>query len=461
MRLRFLNREKEQLRLKKLFTSRESTLCCLYGRRRVGKSRLIQETLPAEKAVYFVSDEREPALQRKALSSVIASVLPGFEEVQYPDWPSLFERWWREAPSGSILILDEFPYLVKASPEIPSLLQNSVDRFRERGIHMVLCGSSQRMMQGLVLDAASPLYGRAQEIIHVMPLGIFWTAKALNLKGAIDVLEAYSVWGGIPRYWELAADHVTTWESIENLVLDPMGVLHHEPRRLLLDDIRETAQAGSILALIGSGCNRLSEIAARLSKPSTSLTRPMQRLLELGLIRRDVPFGASEKSSKKTLYSINDPFLSFWFRYVEPNRSRLEAGPIRPIVEKVRQDFRHHVGRTWEGLSRLALPRLQLEGIEWKPAQRWWGAGKNKKPLEFDIISESADSRSLFVGEAKLSIGRNELMACHNSLRRRLDLLPFVSSYSRIETAVFVAETRIRKNANQVVTGREVLTVLK
>ncbi len=326
MRLNFLDRENEKSRLARAFSADGGTFCCLYGRRRCGKSRLLQEIIPKRRSVYFVADERESSLQRAALASTVTQLMPGFDQVDYPDWNSLLDRWWRDAPLGAVLALDEFPYLVKSSPELPSVLQRLIDQNRSKPLHLVISGSSQRMMLGLVLDASAPLYGRAQEIVPVKPLGAGWIGKALKISRATDLLDSYSLWGGIPRYWELSNDYGGGWEAVRQLVLDPLGVLHHEPRRLLLDDLRETAQAASMLALIGRGCHRMSEIAARLGKPATSLTRPLHRLLELGLIRRERPFGSSQKSSKKTLYRLDDPFLAFWFRYVEPNRSRLEAG---------------------------------------------------------------------------------------------------------------------------------------
>jgi AAA+ ATPase superfamily predicted ATPase len=191
----------------------------------------------------------------------MAAMLPGMEAVRYPDWASLLERWWRDAPEGTVLALDEFPYLAKASPELPSVLQRLIDQNRSRRLHLVLCGSSQRMMQGLVLDASAPLYGRAREVIEVKPLGASWLGVGLSLSRPSRILEAFAIWGGVPRYWDLAGGRRSTWESVEELVLDPMGVLHNEPRRLLMDDMRDTAQASSILSLVGAGCSRMSEIA--------------------------------------------------------------------------------------------------------------------------------------------------------------------------------------------------------
>jgi AAA+ ATPase superfamily predicted ATPase len=409
-----------------------------------------------------VGDEREPPLQRSALAVEISALLPGFDQVDYPDWSSLLQRWWREALPGSILTLDEFPYLVKASPELPSLVQRLFDHNRDRRVHLVICGSSQRMMQGLVLDASAPLYGRAQEILPVRPLEAAWIAKALPFSQAIDQLQAYSIWGGIPRYWELAADYQITWDAVRDLILDPLGVLHSEPRRLLLDDIRETAQVASMLALIGQGCNRLSEIAARLAKPAPSLTRPLQRLLELGFVRREQPFGVLSKNSKKTLYRIDDPFLAFWFRYVEPNRSRLEAGILQSVLDGIVQDYPHHCGAVWEELVRQSVARLPIADLQWLPAQRWWGAGADKKPLELDVVTQSVDGQALFIGEVKLTLQQNQLDAVEKELARKLARLPLVKNYKHVHTGIFVAkQNELQTQPSQLVFADEVLTAMQ
>lgn len=373
----------------------------LYGRRRCGKSRLLREALPRRRSVYYVGDDREGALQRPALAREIARLRPGFADVTYPTWDALFERWWRDAPPGSVLVLDEFPSLVTSDPTIPSLLQRQIDRPRSRGPHLILAGSSQRLMQGLVLDRAAPLFGRAREILKIAPLRARLIKRALRLRDDVAAVEAFAVWGGVPRYWELARDASDPQQAIESLVLSPLGVLHDEPRRLLQDDVREVTQPLSLLALIGAGCHRLSEIAGRLGKPATSLARPLAVLLELGLVRRDLPFGASLRDSKRTAYRLGDPFLRFWFRFVEPNRSRLEAGLVEGVGREVRAALPLHVSGVWEDLVRESVPRARYLGQTWAPAASWWGPGLDRKPLEVDVVALSTDGTELLVGEAK------------------------------------------------------------
>jgi AAA+ ATPase superfamily predicted ATPase len=243
---------------------------------------------------------------------------------------------------------------------------------------------------------------------------------------------------------------------MENLVLDPMGVLHNEPRRLLLDDLRETTQAASVLSLIGQGCNRLSEIAARLGKPATSLTRPLTRLLDLGMVRREQPFGAPPRSGKKSLYKIDDPFLAFWFRYVEPNRSRLEAGVVTPVARAIDAQIEHHRGEIWDDLARRAVPHLSVEGIEWGSASRWWGTGLDRAPLEIDIVAESVDGRALLVGEVKLSLGRKAQERARNELARKVDMFPDARNYEQVVQRLFVVDPESPKPA-MVVSGKAVL----
>ncbi len=427
MRLPFLDRVEERTRLQSLLDQTHGSLGVLYGRRRLGKSRLLEESLPIKQSVYYVGDERESALQRVSLASEIGQKIPGFDKVVYPDWAVLFSRWWEQAEPGSVLALDEFPALVAAAKEVPSLLQKYLDRHKGKGIHLLLTGSSQRMMQGLILDRTAPLFGRAREILKIDPLPAGWIQRALQVREGIPAVEAYAVWGGVPRYWELVADHPNLFEAIDSLVLSPLGVLYEEPRSLLLDDLRDTAQAASILSLIGRGCHRMSEIAGRLEKPATSLSRPLQRLVELNLVKREIPFGSTSRNSKRTLYRITDPFLTFWFRFVEPNRSRLEARQADKVAIEIAHSFPHHVAWIWEELARASVARGEYFGRTWGPASRWWGTGLDRKPMEIDILSESDDGGALLLGEARWAEDA-DAAAILASLQRKAENLPFVKT---------------------------------
>ena len=459
MKLPFLDRREEADRFRRLLSREEGSLGVVYGRRRCGKSRLLREILPPGQAVYYVGDDREASLQRASLATEIGRLLPGFDQVTYPDWDALLGRWWREARPGMVLALDEFPSLVAVAQELPSLLQKYLDREGERGVHVLLSGSSQRMMQGLVLDRTAPLFGRASEILKISPLPAGWIEEALNLRDAALAIEAYGVWGGTPRYWELAGDHPDLRAAIRSLVLSPLGVLFEEPSRLLLDDMRDTTQAASILSLIGQGCHRISEIAARLGKPVTALSRPIQRLQDMDLIAREIPFAEAPRGTKRTLYKISDPFLRFWFRYVEVNRSRLGAGLVSTVEEEILQRLGHHIGEVWEELARASVPLLRIGDRTWGTAGRWWGPGLDRQPLEVDLVAYSLDGGSVLVGEVKWAAPKDaeRLLAELEAKARRLP----VATGKEIMLALWLKAPAESPGADSVMTPRRVLDVLR
>lgn len=429
MELPFLDRVDELRRLARALRGPEATLVVVYGRRRCGKSTLLQKIV-GRQDVYFLADERERPLQIQSLAEAADGVIHGFSAARYPSWAAVLETLAARSGGGLRLFLDEFPYLVKTSPELPSLIQREIDKPGAKTLSWVLCGSSQRMMQGLVLDRTAPLFGRAREVIQVRPLGAGWIGEALR-RDPVGAVQAYSVWGGVPRYWELAAEFQTTRDAVRELVLDRNGVLHGEPFRLLLEDMRSPVQAYSILSLVGSGCHRLSEIAARMEKPAGSLTRPLANLIELGLIRRDTPWGEDAKATKRTLYRLRDPLLQFHTRFVQPHQAILELGRTDAVLQRFDRDFEQHVAWAWEELARESVPWSRLGGIEWGPASRWWGAGTDGRSLEIDLVAESLDGQSLLIGEAKWSQDVRNVAQLSRELDERIARFPR-SRYKRV-----------------------------
>ncbi len=399
----FTDRKKELSRLDTGRASGNGSLTILWGRRRVGKTRLLLEWLHKGQGIYFSADQSPPPLQRRYLAQTAAEVFPGFSDVEYPDWRSLLARLLAEAVHQQwqgTLVLDEFPYLIEADRSLESVLQNWVDsQLPKTGIHLVLSGSSQRMMQGLVLDHAAPLYGRASEILKIDPIPIGFMPEALSVSSPLDTVKAYTCWGGIPRYWELAVPYGNDLDTaVHDLVLDPLGPLHDECERLLREDELNIQLLRPILDVVGNGCHRVSEIGGPLGIPATSLTRPLKLLCELGYLKREVPFGESEAKTKRSLYKIDDPFLACWSKVVAPNRSGLRSLPEssrRAVWARYRDSL---FADRWEGLCRAYVPVFRPGG-PWLGASRFW---QGNSP-EFDVVAASLDKQRLLLGEAKWS----------------------------------------------------------
>lgn len=378
----------------------------IWGRRRVGKSRLLIEWSKRNEGLYTVADQSAPAVQRRYLAAAIAKRFPGFADVEYPDWRAFFARLAAEAASANwrgAFILDELPYLVAADPTVASILQNWLDGPGHRPC-VVVSGSVLRMMRSAILDAGAPLYGRAAESFAIRPLRPGHLSDVFAVSAPRELVSLYALWGGMPRYWELAEPFGKDFDSaVDSLVLNPSGPLHNEPDRLLLEESPPATALRPLLDIIGSGAHRVSEIAARLGRPASSLPRPLSTLVEMSLLLREVPFGSDPRSGKRSLYRIADPFFRLWFRVVAPHRAALAEAP-----RETRLDYwqRYRAGLeldAWEELCRMAVPFLHLNGGPlanlgpWEPAQRYW----HGNDPEFDVVARSVDGSRILVGEAK------------------------------------------------------------
>ena len=467
--MRFLNRQAELERLDRLASSVEGGLAVIYGRRRIGKTRLLVEWTSARRGIYTVADQSAPDVQRRYLAEAIGEHLKGFDDVEYPDWRSLLTRLGADARAQEFrrpIVLDELPYLVASSPELPSVLQRFCDHeVKAARLTLAIAGSSQRMMQGLTLSADAPLYGRAQVILDIEPLEIRWLHEALDPGSVRAATEHWTAWGGVPRYLELAAGSEGEAKArVNDLVLDPAGPLHLEPDRLLLEEVPSALEVRPVLDAIGAGAHRVSEIGARIGRPATSLSRPLDRLLGMGLVTRDVPFGLSPRKSRRSLYRIRDPFFRLWFRVVASRRAQLAASSPAGREAILDRYWQALVAEAWEQICRESVPRLEATGLEalgpLSPAARWWhGAAP-----EWDLVAEGLDRPVLLLGEAKWSdrvMSAAEVRAQASRLARR-EPPDLGQKYARhqIVRALFVPETRARSTTFDgvvIVRGRDIV----
>lgn len=441
--MEFIDRKKEFARLQKALQREKPQFIAVYGRRRIGKSTLIKRLMDFSRGdIYFLADRTSEPSQRQLFSSAASMSVEGFSMASYPTWESLFVSLNRLIDHRITVCLDEFPYLVKSCPALPSILQKLLDD-KNLKFDLIICGSSQQMMQGFVLDSKEPLYGRADEIVKMQPLAPAFVTQALHCDAEQAVRE-YAVWGGVPRYWELRKNYDSLQDAIENLLLASEGTLYEEPSKLLYDEMRDTVQASSILSFIGNGANKLSEIASRAEKQATDITPQLSRLKELGFIKKEIPFGESEKKSKKGLYHIADPLLRFHYRYVLPYRSLIELGnsqAVLKVLEKTENDFTSQV---WEELCRNYISTYGFDGVLYQMASRWWGSHYDAEkgqhiPVELDVVAESFDGKHLFLGECKWQNG-HQLIDAKEELERLQTIangLPFAKGHS-IHYALFL-----------------------
>lgn len=466
--MKFVDRRDELTRLHRVATAEESGLVVVYGRRRVGKTRLLLEWAKRHDGLYTVADQSAAELQRRYFAEALGERLPGFAEVEYRDWRSLLSRVAREAQLAGWqgpLIFDELPYLVLASPELPSVLQRWIDHeARTARLKVAIAGSSQRMMQGFVLSGEAPLFGRAKEILEIQPLPPACLHEVFDVPDGIRWGELYTAWGGVPRYWELAQEVGGDLpDQVDRIVLDPLSPLHREPDRLLLEEIPSALETRPLLDAIGAGAHRVSEIAGRLGRPATSMARPLDRLIGLGLVRRELPFGENEKSSRRGLYKIADPFFRLWFRVVSPYRAQLASGTPAARRQLLARFWDNLCAQSWEELCRHQVTRLPDEHPlgqlgPWGPASRWWHGAQP----EWDLVSESLDSRRVLLGEVKWSARPFDRRTLESMLQelgvRPAPPLPPRLAGAELIRALFVPVVASKGNAARVPEGLMLIT---
>ena len=457
--MKFVDRIDEAARLKDALAREKSSLVVMYGRRRLGKSTLIKRVL-SENDVYFLADRSEGQHQRILLAKVIAQVFPDFDKLTYPDWESMFRAVNYRTDKRFTLCLDEFPYLVEQSSELPSVLQKLVDE-KQLKYNLVLCGSSQNMMYGLFLDSTAPLYGRADEIMKLVPIRLPYIQETLSLD-AMNAIEEYAVWGGVPRYWELRENQNSLNDALWHNILSVNGTLYEEPIKLFQDDVKDIVKTSTIMSYIGTGANRLSEIAARCNEPATNLSRPLKKLVDLGFLAKDVPFGIDEKNAKKSLYKIADPFMAFYYQFVVPNRSFIELGRRLPIEQALTAHFSEYVSMQWEKLCRDAVTGNLINRVVYGKAKRWWGSvineDKKTEQVEFDVMAESLDKKYLLVGECKWTTQENGKQLTV-ALLRKANLLPFAQNYT-IVPVLFLKNTP-KDDAGNAMLSKDVVELIR
>lgn len=446
--MEFLDRKREISELKRVLSlPGASKLIVIYGRRRLGKSTLIKKVISQED-IYYMAGDFFPTVQMNMLREQVKEKFPDIGLGQTSSWEDLFRFLNILTKETFTLCLDEFPYMVKHSPELPSIIQRLIDS-GELKYNIIICGSSQRMMQNMVLSSTEPLYGRASAILNIKPIPIFYLMEGLKLSPTRCV-EEYAVWGGVPRYWELREGYSDLTEAIKGTLLSPIGILNNEPKHIFMDDTSSAVQIESIMTIIGSGVRRVSEIASRLGKETTALSLPLERLINMNYVKRELPFGENIKKSKRGLYKINDPLMDFYYTFVMPNKSNIERGREDSVYGIIQSQFNQYVAHHWEDLCREAVSGNEIFGYTWKDASRWWGSVKNDKEIiqiEFDVVAESTDGKAIMVGECKWT---NPEIASQlvKELYYKISLLPFAHDKIIIPVLFLKSEPKDRDNVS-------------
>lgn len=401
----FIGREKELNALEKLYLSDKFEFVVIYGRRRVGKTALINHFIDDKKSIYFMGVESNAKQNLENLSKSILEFSSGIQtETYFPSYQAALEYVFQLAERERVVLaIDEYPYVARASKSLASTFQLLIDKYKDTSkLMLILCGSSMSYMEDHVLAYKAPLYGRRTAQMKIMPFDFEETCAYFRNLSDEDKALIYGIVGGTPQYLLQMSDTLSVEENIKNTYLNPMSFLYEEPVNLLKQEVREPAIYNAIITAIATGHSRMSEISTKVGEDTNVVSGYIKNLISLGIIKKETPYG--EKASKKSIYSIEDNMSYFWYRFVLDNNSVIVRGAADLVYKRIEAQLSDYMGRVFEEICTQYLWKQLLLGkvpIEFVSLGRWWGNDPRQKcQTEIDIMGEQ-DSNSAIFAECK------------------------------------------------------------
>lgn len=401
----FIDREQEMETLQSEYVRKGSSLVILYGRRRVGKTTLISEFIKDKNALFFLASEESETQNRMEFKNKAAEFIDSdlLRESSFSNWDTIFKTIINtEFKTKPIIVIDEFQYLGKANPAFPSIFQRIWEEIlKDKSVMVILCGSLISMMVSQTLSYNSPLYGRRTAQIRLNQIPFRYYHEFFSEKSENELIEMYSVTGGVPKYIQSFAESKDIYSAIQKGVLNKSSYLYDEPHFLLQQEVNEIGSYFSIIKAIAAGNSKLSAIASILEIKATSLTKYLKTLIDLDILEREVPITEDNpEKSKKGLYKIKDYYIRFWFAFIYPNLSFIESGNTAIVMSKIKKSFiSNQVSFVYEDVCREKMWEMNAEDkwpFHFTKIGRYWDS-----QTEIDIAAIDSDGNNLILGECK------------------------------------------------------------
>jgi len=442
----FVGRKRELEELERYYKEDSFHFAVFYGRRRVGKTTLINKFVENKYSVHFTAAETSAKENLELLSIQILSVLAPQAPLNiFSSFYNAFEYCFKAAlKKRLILVIDEYPYLAESDRAVSSLLQALIDKYKSSSrLFLILCGSSMSFMENQVLGYKSPLYGRRSCQFKIEPFKYYECAGLLPGFNNIEKITLYGICGGIPEYISRINNNLSLQQNTEMLFFNPSGRLFEEPSNLLKQELKSPQTYNAIISAIASGATKMNEIASSAGIETSQCSNMLTTLVSLGIVKKEFPVIVSNNKKqtdkpavRKTIYLLADFMFRFWYSFVRPNLSKIEMGfgknVSAEVFEKSSGKIETYMGHVFEECAIQFLWREMSKGKNnFKNIGRWWGPNpKEKKEEEIDIIAiegkgKSSEETALF-GECKWRNVRtgNEIL---EDLIRKSKLIPLYS----------------------------------
>jgi AAA+ ATPase superfamily predicted ATPase len=400
----FLGRGRELSHLQERYRGEGAEFIVLYGRRRIGKSELIDQFLRDSTGIHLIAREESKNLQLRKFSADLSAYFqdPFLQKNGFSDWDSFFEYLIQHAASRAVIAIDEFPYLIKEDPSLPSLLQEYWDRrLKDTHIFLILSGSSIAMMESATMDYKSPLFGRRTGQILLQPLRFI---DVLDYLGDMrKAVEFYAVFGGTPAYIMAADPDRDILENIEEKVMREDSFLFRDVEFVLRTELVEPRYYFSILFSLAQGNHSIGLVCNDTGLSKSVVNKYLSILIDLKLVHRRIPVTEGYKS-RKGLYYLSDNLFDFWFSFVNPYLDTLERGNAPLIVDQyVRPHFARYVGKHFEEIVMDLFDHFNRHGLlpfVFTRIGSWWHRGE-----EIDIVCLAEEGHQILFCECKWQDG--------------------------------------------------------
>ncbi len=387
-----------------MYASPRTEFVPVYGRRRVGKSELILKFIQNKTALYFLGKKAPATLQIKEFLEEASRKLgePLLAELNVTDWKSAIKTVLSQNKSKKkfVLVLDEFQWMVEASPELPFVLQEFLDQDwkKQKNIHLIICGSYMGFMEREILGEKSPLFGRRTAQIFLKPFSYREAALFHPSWSLVDQAKAYFICGGIPLYLLMFSRHKSVYHNIEQNFFNEMSPLFREPDFLLREELRELQSYYGVLMCLATGANTGKAIAKQIGIDERKIYYYVQNLVELGYVRRHFPLAPGKSATRDVKFILADPLLKFWFRFVYPHTAYIsQMGPRESFINLVKPNLDSYFGSCFEVLCREALAfYYQEEGVHdsFEIGEYW------DKTVQIDVVGHRKNE-GIDLGECK------------------------------------------------------------
>jgi hypothetical protein len=400
----FANRKQELQFLEQHYKTQTAELIIIYGRRRVGKTELALQFSKNKPHLYFLADRRPETELIQELKQRMSLYLKNesFAKLAIKAWVELFQEFtkWNKTPHTTIII-DEFPTLIETNHAIPSIFQKIWDQnLKNTNTMLILLGSSIATMETEVLNYKSPLYGRRTAQWKLAPLKILHLKPFFPNYNAEALMCVYACLGGVPAYLQKFNPQQDFWQNVEQKLLTKSEFLYEEAEYLLREELREPRNYSLILKTIAQGARTYGEILNQTNMDKSILSKYSSVLEDLRFIKRTYPIAITPKP-RKGLYTIADNYLKFWFKYIFPNKTELETGNTKSILNKIKPDYNTYLGHAFEQAATELLTDMKTQNklpFTFTAIGKWW-----YKNNEIDLIALDEEKQTATFLETKWS----------------------------------------------------------